>query len=87
MSEAPTRTPRFGALVTNHIAPERNPQRTGYFVRSGRRTGRLNPGLWWEMTDGRGNFWQLHPKEKHFIGRLTVDYSTELPQLGGKKDG
>lgn len=54
-------TPRFGDLVTNLMASPENPTRTGRFVKAGRRTGRMNPGPWWELTDGRGNFWQVKP--------------------------
>lgn len=63
-------TPKFGDLVENGWASEGNPTRRGYFVQSFRRTGRMNPGLTWEITDGRGKFWEFRPSD---IGeRLTV---------------
>lgn len=35
----------------------------GMFVRVVRRTGRvMNPGTFWEMTDGKGDFWQVPPE-------------------------
>lgn len=80
------RTPRFGATVTNHIASEANPRRVGYFVRAGRATGRMNPGRWWEITDGRGDFWQLSPDRPrilHTAPNISVDRSTEMPAPGG----
>ena len=78
-------TPKFGATVTNLVASECNPTRTGYFVRSGSRTGRMNTGPWWEITDGRGKFWQVDPvtgRHVHLFGdgpHLIVDRSTEMP--------
>jgi hypothetical protein len=77
-------TPKFGATVTNHYASPENPHRTGYFVRAGRNTGRMNSGPWWEITDGRGGFWQLGPDDRRLMQpedfpHLTVDRSTELP--------
>lgn len=42
-------TPKFGDLVENGWASEGNPTRRGYFVQSFRRTGRMNPGLTWEI--------------------------------------
>ncbi|WP_457832621.1 hypothetical protein, partial [Staphylococcus aureus] len=24
-------------------------------------SGRLNPGKWWELTDGKGKFWSYSP--------------------------
>lgn len=60
----------FGDVVVNGWASEDNPTRTGYFVRSFTRTGKMNPGLTWEVTDGKGKFWTFKPAD---IGeRLTV---------------
>ncbi|WP_282559038.1 hypothetical protein [Providencia heimbachae] len=39
------RKPVFGDLMRNTCAGEDNPRRHGYFVRSIRRTGRMNAGL------------------------------------------
>lgn len=45
------------------MAGESNPTRIGMFVRVIRREGRvMNPGTWWECTDGRGEFWQIRPE-------------------------
>lgn len=54
-------TAKFGDLVENGWASADNPTRVGYFVREFRRTGRLNPGLTWELTDGKGAFWEVKP--------------------------
>lgn len=54
-------TPKFGEPVENTYASLSNPTRVGLFVKSGRRTGRLNPGVYWTLTDGRGKFWDMSP--------------------------
>lgn len=57
------RAPKFGERFVNTMAGESNPRRVGMFVRVVRRTGRvMNPGTFWEMTDGKGDFWQVPPE-------------------------
>lgn len=56
--------PVFGDVVENGWASERNPTRRGFFVRAFIRKGRMNPGLTWEITDGKGKFWELKPDER-----------------------
>lgn len=51
-------TPKFGDTIINKMASFDNPRRYGFFVRVIRRRGFLNPGVWWECTDGLGSFWQ-----------------------------
>lgn len=46
----------FGDKIQNMCAGERNPMRTGIFVKRYRQGGRLNNGTWITMTDGKGNF-------------------------------
>jgi hypothetical protein len=58
---------RFGDLIVNGWASESNPTRVGYFVREGRRTGRMNPGRYFEVTDGNGKFWELPLDSDHKI--------------------
>lgn len=53
--------PRFGDLFDNTAAGDKNPRKRAMFVRTLRRTGRLNPGVWWQMTDGNGDFWEQQP--------------------------
>lgn len=63
-------SPSFGDVVENGYASEDNPTRRGFFVRAFKRTGRMNPGLTWEITDKAGKFWEIQPA---IIGeRLTV---------------
>lgn len=59
------RKPRFGEIVTCKAATPPNPNRHGYFVRVVTRTGRVNRGTWWELTDGNGKFWQTDPNFAH----------------------
>lgn len=51
---------RFGDWIVNGWASVDNPWRLGRFVRLMRRTGKLNPGLWAELTDGLGLFWNIN---------------------------
>ena len=50
--------PKFGEWLRGIYASESNPHRDGMYVRTIRRTGRLNPGVHYEVTDGNGKFWQ-----------------------------
>lgn len=60
-------TARFGDVVENGWASEDNPTRRGYFVRLGWRTGKMNAGRYWEITDRKGKFWELMPYGDHKI--------------------
>jgi hypothetical protein len=61
-------TAKFGDIVENGWASERNPTRVGFFVREGHRPlGRMNPGRYWQITDGKGKFWELSPVGDHRI--------------------
>lgn len=59
--------PRFGDIIENGWASADNPTRVGYFVREGRRTGRMNAGRYFEVTDGAGKFWELPLGRDHKI--------------------
>lgn len=54
--------PKFGDRLRNTAAGESNPHRDAFFVRKVRKTGRMNPGLWFEMTDGKGEMWLTNPQ-------------------------
>ena len=55
-------TPCFAARVENLVTSPKNPHRFGLFVKTIRIPhGRMNAGLWWELTDGKGDFWQTDP--------------------------
>lgn len=61
------RKPQFGDKMRNLVASEENPRRDAYFVKEKRVTGRMNPGIWYTMTDKKGNFWDSCPKGLIFI--------------------
>lgn len=67
------RKPKFGDRMCNLWAGEINPNRFGLFVRSRRATGRMNPGLWYEMTDGEGKFWETSGDAAVFADHLKGD--------------
>lgn len=67
------RKPAFGDRMRNPWAGERNPQRDGVFVSKRRATGRLNPGLWYKMTDTKGKFWEINGDSAMFIDHLKGD--------------
>ena len=51
---------RFGeTIIENIYASDDNPLKRGVYVRTIRRTGRMNPGVYIEVTDRNGEFWQL----------------------------
>lgn len=45
--------------VRGVFAGEGNPHRDGIFVEHIRRTGKMNPGRWLRLTDGKGDFWEF----------------------------
>ena len=62
-----SRAPKFGELMRGVWASKTNQQRDGMFVRTVRRTGRVNNGTWHELTDGKGKFWQYEAKSTVFL--------------------
>ena len=68
-----TRAPKFGEMLRGVWAGEGNPHRDGMFVRTVRKTGRMNPGTWHELTDGKGAFWRYEAKSTVF---LTESYTS-----------
>ncbi len=61
------RKPQFGDRMRNLVAGENNPRRDAYFVKEKRVESRLNHGLWYTMTDRKGNFWDSCPEGLIFI--------------------
>jgi hypothetical protein len=72
-----TRKPKFGEWMRGVWASERNPQRDGMYVKTVRRTGRLNPGTWFELTDGKGTFYQYLSSETVFIDQPPLTLTDE----------
>ncbi|WP_202926137.1 hypothetical protein [Photorhabdus laumondii] len=67
------RKPAFGDHMRNPWASKNNPHRDGYFVKARRATGKFNPGLWYQMTDKKGKFWEINGRYAVFI-----DHSEEF---------
>src|ERR1039458_5408606 len=55
------RQPAFGEWFTGIYASDDNPRKHGMYVRTIRRTTNMNPGFFYELTDGRGDFWESPP--------------------------
>ncbi len=54
--------PVFGQRIRLIHASEKNPHREGIFVEMKRiPRGRINPGIHYRMTDGKGDFWEAPP--------------------------
>lgn len=62
-----TRAPRFGEWMRGVWASKSNPIRDGMYVRTVIRTGRMNSGVFYELTDGNGRFWEYPAKSTVFI--------------------
>lgn len=76
----PIPIPRFGDIIENGWASLENPTRRGFFVRAGRRTGRMNEGRYFEVTDGKGKFWELPLGRGH---KITVERRPPMSVEGG----
>ena len=50
---------KFGDKAMNKWASPQNPQRFGTFVEIIKRTGRMNAGTRYRLTDRKGKFWEL----------------------------
>ena len=51
------REPHIGDWIRGTYASPHNPQRDGIYVETIYRTGRLNKGKFYRITDGKGKFW------------------------------
>lgn len=51
--------PKFGDMIRGNFASETNPIRDGIYVRTINRTGRVNNGKHYQLTDGKGKFWEF----------------------------
>ena len=57
----------FGkTLICSKHASMNNPHKVGIFVELIRRKGRMNPGVHYRVTDGKGDFWEV-PKDNALI--------------------
>lgn len=73
------RAPAFGERMRGIWASEQNPHRDGNYVRTVRRTGRFNPGTFYELTDGKGDFWQYPARSTVFISAAPSAASPTAP--------
>jgi len=76
-----SRAPVFGERIMGIWAGESNPHRIGRYVETKRRTGRLNPGVWYRLTDGRGGFWEYEASQTLFVPDSPTE---ETNQDGGR---
>jgi hypothetical protein len=74
---------KFGDVIMNGWASERNPQRFGYFVRRGTSNAFVNGGTYVELTDGRNNFWRHSTKGEHRLSKVDQATLPILPQNVG----
>lgn len=73
--------PKFGDLLENGWAGEGNPRRIGIFVRTLIRTGRLNPGRYFVMTDGKGDFWEQGAESDHKLTKVGTVVTNETDNI------
>lgn len=64
--------PVFGQRINCVHASDDNPNKFGYFVRAFRRVGKMNPGLYWQCTDGKGYLWEIESKYAAIAGEPPV---------------
>ncbi len=79
-TDAPERKPKFGDVVINGWASDDNPQKQGYFVRKIKRTGKLNPGTFWELTDRDGKFWSASANKGHKLSVIPMHSALKKAQ-------
>jgi hypothetical protein len=75
--------PKFGDWMRNTHASADNPIRDGHYVRTITRTGRvMNPGTCYELTDGKGKFWQTSPE--FLVASPAASEQETCPTCGSK---
>lgn len=71
--------PRYGDLMLMESAGKENPRRFGLFVKIVHRArGRINSGTWYQVTDGKGDFWLTDPT----TSRVLNEAGFSLVQIG-----
>ena len=73
--------PKFGEWLRGTYASESNPHRDGMYVRTIHRKGRMNPGKFYELTDGNGAFWMYPAQsvERIAAAKFIAQASREYP--------
>lgn len=54
--------PQFGQVLRMIYASDDNPHKYGFYVETIVRRGKLNPGVCYRMTNGKGDFWECESK-------------------------
>ena len=62
-----SRKPKFGEWIRGIWASEDNPIRDGMYVETMRRRGRMNPGTFYRLTDGKGKFWEFEASDTLYL--------------------
>jgi len=81
--------PNFGDIIENGWAGRGDPHRVGIVVRTCYRKGRMNPGKYFVVTDGKGKFWESMGTAGHkltIIGSITSDLATANERLSAAKE-
>ena len=73
--------PKFGDWLRGIYASESNPTRDGMYVRTINRTGRVNAGKFYELTDGKGKFWQYPAKSTERLPQANSAQAAEIESL------
>lgn len=80
-----TREPKFGDMVRGVFASESNPIRDGMYVETIRRTGRMNPGKFYRLTDGKGKFWEFPAQHTIPLDQPATQDDSSGDRAGGSK--
>lgn len=68
----------FGDPVRLLSASPDNPRRDCFFVRCEKRLGKLNAGRYFQLTDGKGDFWTTQPSN---VGQRPAPKAIEVEAL------
>lgn len=61
------RSPKFGDRMRGIHASESNPIRDGFYIKTVRRTGSMNKGTFYQLTNGKGKFWEYPAESVVFL--------------------
>lgn len=65
--------PSFGERLRGIYASADNPIRDGFYVKTIHRSGRVNPGKFYQLTDRKGKFWSYPAECVIFLDRQPAD--------------
>ena len=64
-----SRQPKFGEWMRGIWASEDNPIRDGMYVKTIHRKGRVNRGRYYQLTNGKGKFWEFEAVDTLYLGK------------------